>query len=176
MSAAAMHAQTLAQGQLPLLPLVQLDERALAADLDNRAFMLTFARPVPIRDLLLMLVRGTSLSVVPDPAINGTFVGELKNVTVRLALGLILPPLGLDYAVDGGFGRVFRREPETRIFDINSLATSRTASSSVGGTSLGGSSAAVSSTTTTDFFADVTKGVQMPRPPSTSIARRGCSK
>ena len=161
LSAAALHAQTPAQGPLPLLPLVQLDERALAADLDKRAFMLTFARPVPIRDLLLMLVRGTSLSVVPDPAINGTFVGELKNVTVRLALGVILPPLGLDNAVDGGFVRVFRREPETRIFDINSLATSRTASSSVGGTSLGGSSATVSSTTITDFFADVTKGVQM---------------
>ena len=55
------------QGQLPTLPLTQLDERALAADLDNRTFTLTFAQPVPVRDLLLLLVRGTSLSIVPDP-------------------------------------------------------------------------------------------------------------
>src|SRR5580704_16912508 len=84
-------------GQMPTLPLTQLDDRALAADLDNRAFTLTFAQPVPIKDLLLLLVRGTSLSVVPDPAIGGSFIGDLKGVTVRQALTLVLPPLGLDY-------------------------------------------------------------------------------
>ena len=73
---------------MPTLPLTQLDERTLAADLDNRTFTLTFAQPVPIKDLLLLLVRGTSLSIVPDPAITGTFIGELKNVTVRQALDL----------------------------------------------------------------------------------------
>ena len=78
--------------QMPTLPLTQLDYRAQAADLDNRTFTLTFAQPVPIKDLLLLLVRGTSLSVVPDPAIAGSFIGELKNVTVRQALGLILRP------------------------------------------------------------------------------------
>src|SRR5450755_4603134 len=75
-------------GQLPILPLTQLDERALAADLDNKAFTLTFAQPVPIRDLLLLLVRGTTLSMIPDPEIAGSFIGELKNVSVRQALGL----------------------------------------------------------------------------------------
>ena len=90
------------QRPMPTLPLTQLDERGQAADLDNRTFSLTFAQPVPIKDLLILLVRGTSLSVVPDPAIAGAFIGELKNVTVRQALGLILRPLGLDYAVDAG--------------------------------------------------------------------------
>ena len=52
-----------------------------------RTFSLTIAQPGPIHDLLLLLVRGTSLSVVPDPGIGGTFIGELKNVTVRQALG-----------------------------------------------------------------------------------------
>ena len=56
---------------------------------------------------------------------TASFIGELKNVTVRQALGLILPPLGLDYALDGGVIRVFRREPETRIFDINYIAAER---------------------------------------------------
>lgn len=146
---------------MPSLPLTQLDERLLAADLDNRMFTLTFAQPLPIKDLLLLLVRGTNLSIVPDPAISGSFIGELKNVTVRQALGLILPPLGLSYTVDGSFIRVIRREPETRLFDVNYIASVRTAASRVG-TDLSdqsGSFANVSTATSGDIFADLTRGV-----------------
>ena len=64
---------------MPSLPLTQLDERGLAADIDNRTFSLTFAQPVPVKDLLLLLVRGTSLSVAPDPSIAGTFFGEFSK-------------------------------------------------------------------------------------------------
>jgi MSHA biogenesis protein MshL len=149
------------QGRLQPLPLTQLDERALAADLDNRTFSLTFAQPVPIRDLLLLLVRGTSLSIVPDPAIEGTFMGELKKVTVRQALGLILPPVGLDYHVDGAFIRVGKREPETRLFDINYLAVGRSSTTMVGGPSAGGSTASVSANTSADVFAEIAGGVKM---------------
>ena len=149
------------QGRLQPLPLTQLDERALAADLDNRTFTLTFAQPVPVRDLLLLLVRGTSLSIAPDPAIEGTFVGELKNVTVRQALGLILPPAGLDYRVDGAFIRVGKREPETRLFDINYLAVPRSGSTMVGAPSAGGSTATVSANTAADVFAEIAGGVKM---------------
>jgi MSHA biogenesis protein MshL len=149
------------QGQLPPLPLTQLDERARATDLDNRAFTLTFAQPVPIRDLLLLLVRGTTLSIVPDPDAAGTFIGELKNVTVRQALGLILPPLGLDYAVDGPFIRVSRREPGTRLFNLNYVATDRTARSVVGGAPDAATGyARVTSTAGSDVFAELGKGVQ----------------
>ena len=150
-------------GQMPTLPLTQLDERTMAADFDNRAFTLSFAQPVPTKDLLLLLVRGTSLSIIPDPAINGSFIGELKNVTVRQALGLILPPLDLDYTIDRGFIRVFRRAPETRLYDINYIATERTAESSLGGDATArpnGSYARVVSTTKADVFAELTKGVQ----------------
>lgn len=152
--------QAPARPQMPMLPLTQLDERGAAADLDNRTFTLTFAQPVAIKDLLLLLVRGTSLSIIPDPDISGSFIGELKNVTVRQALELILPPLGLDYAVEGGFIRVFKRAPETRIFDVNYIATERTGVSNVGGTSGGSSSATVSSLTKTDLFADLATGVR----------------
>jgi hypothetical protein len=123
--ALAMQAPQPRPPAMPSLPLTQLDEHVLAVDLDNRTFSLTFAQPVPVRDLLLLLVRGTNLSVVPDPTISGTFIGELKNVTVRQALGLILRPLGLDYSLDGGVVRVFRREAETRIFDLNYAVTER---------------------------------------------------
>ncbi len=145
--------------QMPTLPLTQLDERAHAADLDNRTFTLTFGQPVPIKDLLLLLVRGTSLSVVPDPAIAGSFIGELKNVTVRQALGLILRPLGLDYTLDGSIVRVFKREPETRIFDLNYIATERVGSSTIGGDGGPRSAATVTSSTKTDVFDDLTKGM-----------------
>jgi type II secretory pathway component GspD/PulD (secretin) len=147
-------------GQLPPLPLTQLDDRAFSADPDNRSFTVTFAQPVPIRDLLLLFVRGTSLSMVPDPDIPGSFIGELKNVTVRQALDLILPQLGLDYAVNGSFVRVFRRAPETRLFDINYIATKRAGGSSIGAESEAGSFARVTSATSTDLFGDILKGVQ----------------
>ena len=144
---------------LPTLPLTQLDERALAADLDNRAFTLVFAQPVPIRELLLLLVRGTTLSVVPDPGVDGSFIGELKSVSVRQALALILRPLGLDYAVDGGVIRVFKRQPETRIFDLNYAATERVGTSTVGADA-GRSSVSVASTTKSGVFDELTEGVR----------------
>jgi len=143
----------------PALPLTQLDDRALAADLDNRTFSLTFSQPVGLQDVLLLLVRGTSLSIVPDPSINGMFIGDLKNVTVRQALGLILQPFGLDFAADGAFIRVFRREPETRLYDISFLAAERAGSSSVGGDSAGGGFARVTTSATSDVFADIAKGI-----------------
>ncbi len=148
---------------MPLLPLTALDERVLAADFDNRTFTLSFAQAVPVNDLLLLLVRGTSLSMIPDPSIGGSFIGELKNVTVRQALGLIVQPLGLAYTVEGGFIRVFRREPETRLFDINYIATARTGESRLGGDATAradGSYARVASTTKVDVFDELTKGVQ----------------
>jgi MSHA biogenesis protein MshL len=145
---------------MPTLPLTQIDDRPLAADLDNRTFALTFPQPVAIQELLLQLVRGTSLSMIPDPGISGVFTGDLKNVTVRQALGLVLQPLGLDYTIDGRFIRVFRREPETRLFDINYVATQRTGTATLGTATGGGSAAQVSSSTATDLFADLTKGIQ----------------
>jgi hypothetical protein len=151
---------SLVPGRLPALPLTQLDDRTLSADLDNRVFTLTFAQPVAIGDLLLLLVRGTSLSVVPDPGFTGTFIGELKNVTVRQALGLILPPLGLNYGLDGSIVRVFRREPENRLFDINYIAAARTGTDVVGAPEDRGTFARVSTTTGTDVFADLAAGVR----------------
>jgi type II secretory pathway component GspD/PulD (secretin) len=159
--ALAMQPPSQRPAPMPTLPLTQLDERAPSGDLDNRAFTLTFAQPVPVKDLLLLLVRGTSLSVVPDPAIAGTFIGELKNVTVRQALGLILRPLGLDYTLDGGVIRVSRREPETRIFDLNYIATGRVGQATVAGDGGPRTSASVTTSTKTDVFEELANGVRM---------------
>lgn len=143
---------------LPPLPLTQLDERASPADLDDHSVTLAFAQPVPVGELLLLLVRGSALSIVPDPSATGSFIGDLKSVTIRQALKIVLPPLGLDYSVDGNVIRVFRRPPETRIFDLNYLPTDRVGSSVVG--VRGPNSVTVASTTRADLFADLAKGVQ----------------
>jgi len=146
---------------MPTLPLTQLDERGASEDLDSRAFTLTFAQPVPIKDLLLLIVRGTNLSLVPDPSISGSFIGELKNVTIRQALDSILPPLGLEYTVSSGVVRVMARQPETRLFDINYVAAARTASSTVGKSGPEGeSTVTVSTRSTADVFTDLINGVQ----------------
>jgi type II secretory pathway component GspD/PulD (secretin) len=155
-----LEAQPQRPAQLPVLPLTQLDERALAADLDTRTFTGTYPQQVPIRELLVQIVRGTSLSIVADPSIGEAFTGELKNVTVRQALGLVLQPLGLDYSVDGAFIRVFRRAPETRIFDVNYIANERVGQTSVSGDGAGRSRAEVSTAAKNDVFADIAKGVQ----------------
>jgi type II secretory pathway component GspD/PulD (secretin) len=155
-------AQTPAQptrpAQMPPLPLTQLDERALSADLDNRTFSLTFAQPVALHDVLLLLVRGTNLSLVPDPSVTGTFIGELKNVTLRQALGLILQPFGLDFSAEGGVIRVFRRALDTRLYDVSFLALARAGSTSVG-TDSNGSTARVTTSSGSDVFADIAKGI-----------------
>jgi hypothetical protein len=79
--AAAVLLATAVQGsaQVPLRPLAvtQLDERQQGSDLDTmRSVTITQSEPTPIADALLMLVRGTRLSVVPDPDVEGTFAAS----------------------------------------------------------------------------------------------------
>lgn len=107
------------------LAITQIDDRRRDSALDGRTFSLSFSEPISIGDLLLLLVRDTDLSVAPAPDVQGTFNGDLKHVTVRQALELVLPPLGLDYSVQGSFVRVFRRRVEMRLFEINYLASRR---------------------------------------------------
>ena len=121
--------------------------------------MLFRSQPVAVQDVLLLLVRGTSLSIVPDPSIGGMFIGDLKNVTVRQALGLILQPFGFDYGVEGAFIRVFKREQETRLYDVSFLAAERTGSASVGSDPSATNGARVATLTRTDVFADIAKGI-----------------
>src|SRR5687767_2830948 len=167
-TAAQESAQVPAQAQSgPLRPLAvtQLDERPQGSDLDSaRTVNVTIPEPTPITDLLLMIVRDTRLSVVPDPDVQGTFKGELKDVTLRQAVEMILQPYGYDYSVQGNLIRVFKRRTETRRFDLNYVITrrtgSRTLSSSTGFSNRPGSSAEVTDTDAGDIFGDIATGVQ----------------
>ncbi len=166
--------------QTPLRPLAvtQLDERQQGSDLDStRPVTITLSDSTPITDLLLMLVRDTRLSVVPDPDVQGTFRGDLKDVTLRQALEMILQPHGFDYSMQGNVIRVFKRRFETRRFDLNYVVTRRSGSRTLAasnsitpsgasgmnpGTQAGGqgSSAEVTGSDNGDIFSDVSAGVQ----------------
>jgi type II secretory pathway component GspD/PulD (secretin) len=111
---------------LPGVAVVQLDLRQSHPELDGRRMSVGYPEPTPIKDVLLRLVRETRLSVILDPSLNQTFVGDLKNVTIREALDLILEPLGLDYSVRGQIIRVFRRELETRFYGVDYVIRERT--------------------------------------------------
>jgi type IVB pilus formation R64 PilN family outer membrane protein len=150
-------------GELTPLPITQLDERSRSADLDGpRRISLSLSGSLPLREMLLLLVNGTPLSIVTDEAVEGTFVGDLKDLTMRQALEAVLFPRGLDYDVQGTLIRVFPRRASTRLFDVNYLNLRRTwqrgVRSAIG---LSGTPAAdLSTSIASDLFDELTKGVQ----------------
>ena len=98
-----------AGSQLPPLPVTQIDQRDAAASLDaQRGLSLSFLEPMPIGEVLRLLVEGTPFSLAVDPDATGTFRGELKRLTLREALTTLLTPLGLDFDVQGTIIRVMR--------------------------------------------------------------------
>jgi len=117
------------------LPVTQVDQGQADPELDQQHISLSFAEPTPIRDILLLLVRDTRLSVIPDPSLDQTFVGDLKNASIREALDLILDPLGLDYTIRGTVIRVFPRELETRLYSVDYVITQRSGSRSLSASS-----------------------------------------
>lgn len=175
--AAQGSAQVPAQTLRPLA-VTQLDERQPGGDIDStRPITVSLSDPTPVVDLLLMLVRDTQLSITPDPDVTGTWQGDLKNVTLRQALEMILQPRGFDYSVEGNLIRVFKRRLETRRFDLNYVITRRTGSRtlaasntvtpssgpevSAGGSANGqGSSTQVTGQDGGDIFTDIAVGVQ----------------
>lgn len=140
--------------ELSPLPVTTLDARQPGANLDGpRRISLTVSRPMPLGDLLLLLVNGTPFSLVDGGAVTGaTFVGDLKDLTMRQAIEAVLFPRSLDYDVQDTLIRVFPRRTSTRLFNVNYPNTRRTLTREVRGSS--------SSTTQSDFFDDLEKGVQ----------------
>lgn len=121
----------------PPLAVSQLEEGQRREPRDQ-TLSLSFSEPIPVRELLLLLVRDTGLSVVPDPDVTGSFTGELKNVTFRQALDLILQPLGLEYTIQDNIVRVVRRQVQLRIFNLNYVATRRSGSRGLAASSSAG--------------------------------------
>ena len=108
------------------VPITRLDERSGIADLDApHAVSLSIGQPLPVKDALLLLVRGTAFSVVIGDDVDGTFSGELKDLTLRQSIEAVLRPQGLDYTLDGQLISVHRRRPLMRLFDVGYLNVRR---------------------------------------------------
>ena len=110
--------------QVPgLVPIAvsQLEE-GRRSDTLEQTLSLSFAEPIAIRELLQLLVSGTNISVVLDPEVEGSFIGELKMISLRQALDLILQPLSLEYSINESVLRVRKHQMQTRIFNINYVA------------------------------------------------------
>jgi MSHA biogenesis protein MshL len=145
--------------QLPPLPVTQIDQRDAAASLDaQRGLSLSFLEPMPIGEVLRLLVEGTPFSLAVDPDATGTFRGELKRLTLRDALTTLLTPLGLDFDVQGTIIRVMRHRAETRQYDLNLLnmqrGMQRTAANGEGGATI------TTTVNADDVLAGIADGVQ----------------
>ncbi|HMC75661.1 MAG TPA: hypothetical protein VKH34_00965 [Vicinamibacterales bacterium] len=148
-----------AGGQLPPLPATQIDERDAAASLDGqRGLSLSFLEPMPIGEVLRLLVEGTPFSLAIDHEVTGSFRGELKRLTLREALTALLAPLGLDFEVQGTVIRVMRHRIETRQFDLNLLTVRRALQRSA--VNADGSATIATTVGAEDVFAGIEAGVR----------------
>jgi MSHA biogenesis protein MshL len=148
-----------AGSQLPPLAVTQIDQRDAAASLDaQRGLSLSFAEPMPIGDVLRLLVEGTPFSLAVDPEATGTFRGELKRLTLREALTTLLTPLGLDFDVQGTIIRVMRHRAETRQYDLNLLNVQRGMQRTTANGD--GSATITTSVSGDDVFAGIAEGVK----------------
>jgi type II secretory pathway component GspD/PulD (secretin) len=147
----------------PSYPVARLDDGEQGADLDGtRAGSLAIAQPVPIRDVLLLLFRGTGFSVVFDPAVTGSFIGELSDLSLRQAVEAVLVPARLDYRRQGRVVHVFPPHTETRLFEVGHLDMRRTwkRRATGGERADGGVAADLTASVESDFFGELTEGVR----------------
>jgi MSHA biogenesis protein MshL len=124
-------AQVPQQPGLPPLAVSQIED-GRRSEAMSETLSLSFAEPISIRELLLLLVHDTPLSVVLDPDIDGTFSGDLKNVTRQQAFGLVLEPHGFVASFEDHVVRVRREQLQTRLFNINYVATRRSGTRGTG--------------------------------------------
>jgi hypothetical protein len=106
-------------GARPQVSPQRLPRESAATRFDGPRLSATFARALPIRAVLSLLVHDTPFTAIVDASVHGTFGGELRDLTVRQALEAVLRPAGLDYDVQGTLIRVFprrsgQRPPEAR--------------------------------------------------------------
>jgi len=109
-----------------------------AKKVPDRLFSI-YARDSNIQDVVLAFSKESDLNIVIDPELNGKVTIDLKRVTLKEALDVILTPMGWTYRIDGKFIKISRPQMETRLFTLNYIATKRSgkrevyASTSTGG-------------------------------------------
>jgi MSHA biogenesis protein MshL len=103
----------------------------------------------PASQVLTAIVSGTPYSMLVPPDLTGRITVNLKNVTVREALEAIRELYGYDFKVQGTRIIVQPNTMQTRVFQVNYLASKRQGTSELAISSGSLSSAAPASGTTT---------------------------
>ncbi len=145
------------------------------------------ARGVDIKNVLFALSQEIEQNIVIAPGVNKQATADLKSVTLAEVLDILLPPLHLEYEVDGNLIRVQREKMRTRTFFLNYITSTREgssilkSSSGTSGTSTTSrspssgesdansrSTSSVQSSESTDIWTDILSGLQSIVTPSAS--------
>ncbi|MBI4610640.1 MAG: secretin and TonB N-terminal domain-containing protein [Candidatus Rokubacteria bacterium] len=121
--------------RLPELPVTQVEQEV--AKVEPRKLYTLAVRDADIREVLLTFGKKTDLNLVFGPDVKGTVTVDLKRVTLEEALDSLLSPIGLGYAREGNFIRVFVPAPETRIFTLSYISTTRSGGATLSATAGG---------------------------------------
>jgi MSHA type pilus biogenesis protein MshL len=134
-------------------------------------------RDADIHEVLLAISKQTSFNIVTDPDVQGNVTVDLKNVTLSEALDTLTELLNLSYRVKRNLIRVSIPKPETRIFSLQYVNITRTATSSVsaligaggrrggrggggaGGVNSSSTNSTLDTTTETDLWKNIEEGL-----------------
>jgi MSHA biogenesis protein MshL len=83
----------------------------------------------PAQQVFLQIVTGTRYSMLVAPEVSGVVALNLKNVTVREALDAMRDLYGYEYTMQGTRIHIQPNTLQTRIFQVNYLASKRNGSS-----------------------------------------------
>jgi MSHA biogenesis protein MshL len=83
----------------------------------------------PAQQVFLQIVTGTRYSMLVAPEVSGTVALNLKNVTVREALDAMRDLYGYEYTMQGTRIHIQPNTLQTRIYQVNYLASKRNGSS-----------------------------------------------
>ncbi len=116
---------------LPALNASPPPERALLPTRGKRLYTLSL-RNADIREVLLAFAKKEDKNIIIDPDVSGTVTVDIKQLTFREILDLILPPLHLAYQIkEGRFVRIYKQKPVGRLFIFNYVISDREGTSTL---------------------------------------------
>ena len=145
-----------------MLPPLQLDVPASAKSVEPR-FDLAVSN-APASQVFMALVSGTRYSMLIAPEVSGSVTVNVKNVSVREALETLRELYGYEFRVQGTRIYIQPNTMQTRIFQINYLASKRVGQSDVRVTS-----SSISSTQPANSATGTTTPTATPGSTSTTV-------